>query len=333
MPILNPLYTCKYCLTFVEIMAFLLTALFIFDRFALQKFKFSSNLLLLIGIVMTMVSYVFLTDWQTIPYDPCTEYSPFHHPEIVDDLTPTFNSTLMSHSMSYGPRSPESRAFNSHKVQFKSRIVYNFGNSSTLSALLPAVFGQNCTLDPHCPCDQTSDTNSRAPCYVANAEEDINNTSLVTSLLYTCSFGASLACLKVYVTNDRNESDTVQRAQKQEVLVLSNETYNRVSNSCMSADVPGRQCHWIPFSTITHTKCDDCPPICRARSQTLNFVQFMIGMALIVLVFPVISVPLMSIVTDNAPSINGSKVWECLLQCVCYCRSFTFAYRNLATMQ
>ncbi len=25
-----------------------------------------------------------IADWQAIPYDPCTEKSPFHHPDIVD---------------------------------------------------------------------------------------------------------------------------------------------------------------------------------------------------------------------------------------------------------
>ncbi len=39
-----------------------------------------------------MTGYALLTDWQAIPYDPCTEYSPFHHPELFQkqnsSLTP-----------------------------------------------------------------------------------------------------------------------------------------------------------------------------------------------------------------------------------------------------
>ena len=32
-----------------------------------------------------------ISDWQAIPYDPCTEKSPFHHPDIVH------NSTLLDY--------------------------------------------------------------------------------------------------------------------------------------------------------------------------------------------------------------------------------------------
>ncbi len=41
-----------------------------------------------IGISVTICGCLVLrTDWQTISYDPCTEYSPFHHPEILKNIT------------------------------------------------------------------------------------------------------------------------------------------------------------------------------------------------------------------------------------------------------
>ena len=37
----------------------------------------------IIGLSMTICGAFILTDWQAIPHDPCTELSPFHHPNIV----------------------------------------------------------------------------------------------------------------------------------------------------------------------------------------------------------------------------------------------------------
>ena len=41
---------------------------------------------------MTVCGALILTDWQAIPYDPCTELSPFHHPNIVANYSETGTS-------------------------------------------------------------------------------------------------------------------------------------------------------------------------------------------------------------------------------------------------
>ena len=36
------------------------------------------------GLICTLVSLLIMTDWQAIGRDPCTDHSPFHHPQLAN---------------------------------------------------------------------------------------------------------------------------------------------------------------------------------------------------------------------------------------------------------
>ena len=63
----------------------------------------------------------------------------------------------------------------------------------------------------------------------------------------------------------------------QSLQVVEGEVYQMAVNRCESA---GEHCHWIPNSRVTGQHCSDCQPICRSTQHTLNFIQFMFGVAL-----------------------------------------------------
>ena len=63
----------------------------------------------------------------------------------------------------------------------------------------------------------------------------------------------------------------------QSLQVVEGEVYQMAVNRCESA---GEQCHWIPNSPVTGKHCSDCQPICRSTQHTLNFAQFIVGIAL-----------------------------------------------------
>ena len=64
----------------------------------------------------------------------------------------------------------------------------------------------------------------------------------------------------------------------QSLQVVEGEVYQMAVSRCESA---GEHCHWIPNSQVTHKHCSDCQPICRNTQHTLNFIQFVIGLALL----------------------------------------------------
>ena len=52
-------------------------------RILLQTLKLSSRIIAIIGGIISIIAFTLLADWQSIPYDSCTEHSLFHHPELV----------------------------------------------------------------------------------------------------------------------------------------------------------------------------------------------------------------------------------------------------------
>ena len=53
----------------------------------LQCLKLRIHTMAIIGITGSIMAASLISDWQAIPYDPCTEKSPFHHPNIVHNMT------------------------------------------------------------------------------------------------------------------------------------------------------------------------------------------------------------------------------------------------------
>ena len=64
-------------------------------RWVLLFLKMDIRIIAMIGIIGSILSLSLMADWQAIPYDPCTEKSPFHHPDII------YNSTLAEYNTSW----------------------------------------------------------------------------------------------------------------------------------------------------------------------------------------------------------------------------------------
>ncbi len=96
------------------------------------------------------------------------------------------------------------------------------------------------------------------------------------------------------------------------LMVLPANVYASASNSCMNA-LDG-QCHWIPFSTITHKKCEDCPPICRGKHQPLSLAQFVIGLSILIHTSSFELVPILAMISDQFPN-NRRLLVMCTTKC------------------
>ncbi len=54
----------------------------------------------MIGIIGSILCLSLMADWQAIPHDPCTEKSPFHHPDIIYNRTlAEYNNSWFSHEV------------------------------------------------------------------------------------------------------------------------------------------------------------------------------------------------------------------------------------------
>ena len=80
------------------------------------------------------------------------------------------------------------------------------------------------------------------------------------------------------------------------------------SDLCLSSP---DNCYWNQFSPVTRLDCFACPPICRSVQRSLNFVQFVIGVTIFVLVIPISRVVLMVLISDNlSPENQVRKLYK-----------------------
>ena len=84
----------------------------------------------------------------------------------------------------------------------------------------------------------------------------------------------------------------------QALQIVNSAIYELAMNKCESFHNSEYHCHWIPNSKITNSHCDDCQPICRSEYQTLNFVQFCIGVFEFILTSPMSRIVSMIIISD-----------------------------------
>ena len=266
------------------------------------RLKLSNQAITFFALLLTVAGYLLLGDWQAIPYDPCTEYSPFHHPEMIQ------NGSIVA----------------PHEILNKNPIVYNHSlptlKNVYVSSRPQMTFSDRVTFSSvKLVCDRT-DSCPAVPNGNHNLTErlqftfdELGNLLQVNDVDFTLEPTERLECIQpfsqrailciiIIITNSSIENPQDSTAAHIESLqVLPDGLYWTARNICMSADVPGRQCHWIPNSLLTKEDCEDCQPICRSLHQILTFPQFISGLALLLLSNSLLWVTLIALLFNQLP--------------------------------
>ena len=115
----------------------------------------------------------------------------------------------------------------------------------------------------------------------------------------------TVLCVNIFSSNHSNEDhQNSTSAHIESLQVLPDDLYWTARNICMSANVTGRQCHWIPNSLLTKRDCEDCQPICRSLHQILTFPQFILGLGLLLLSNSLLWVTLIALLFNQLPGEN-----------------------------
>ena len=64
----------------------------------MQRLKLNNRIITILGVLFSMIGLILMADWQSIPPDPCTNFSLYHHPEIANNLSHSLRPCLTSHS-------------------------------------------------------------------------------------------------------------------------------------------------------------------------------------------------------------------------------------------
>lgn len=255
-------------MTYISTLKLLQTCLLCY-RLILQQIKLGSRAIAIIGLLLSLLGCALMADWQAIRFDKCTYFSPYHNPTL------DMNEVVDSSSHGSARNTVEHGIFNSN---FGERISCN---------IVDKQFGcerisQECLLVQYLPGIKFDVHNYRCG--------DIRDDELLST--YMCHLdGKPVLC--VYV-NDTNEAGLQSFGETAQYL-----KYEGAIKQCTQASSDGDHCHWIPDSLITKRYCSDCPPICRALSRSLNFAQFCVGSALLMLSIPVAWVPVAAMASER----------------------------------
>lgn len=263
--------------------------------------KVSVQMMGIIGISVTIGGYLALTDWQTIPYDPCTQYSPYHNPDMVQNLTKANVSVLaLGQTATTGD------------FGLYTSLNFRFDNGFMQSVKIPLGLHGHCTKTTTCDCYSSSEKDKMCLTFISENSDKFNAVPLGSLVdkqkdgydTYQCLlFSHTTICIlkQATVTVPSHESNTqavigTDNTRKE----LTRDQLTRASDKCINADIPNHICHWIPYKQLQNGVCRDCPPICRSTHRTLHIAQIVIGSSLLLIGYSMVWFTALAISTNLA---------------------------------
>ena len=215
--------------------------------------KFSIQGITLLALVPTIIGYLLLGDWQAIPYDPCTEYSPFHHPEMIQNgsivkLVPQTYSDVSGNQLGFRQNSPNIKISSDVQFTLNNRLVDTV--STVASWKLPCFRTETCKRTGE-EIGSVVNLNFRIDDFGNVKHISEVDPLLKISEMLQCHFPEALLrlCLGVYTGNvsplSTKAGQSSTDAHIESLQVLPERLYWTARNICMSANVTGRQCHWV----------------------------------------------------------------------------------------
>ena len=302
-------------------------------RLVLQGLRLSSRLVAIIGLVMTITATLLMGDWQAIRRDPCIEASLFHHPYLLHTYTSQMNHVPPAPNDTRLVSDQLEPSIQCDRLNLSLRLLVHL-NSTVLDVqaypniAAGEVNSYGCEVVESCPyCsvdwNEVERTYSATPTclhlHINPQKQCLEKTPLLSwkqeephplSTSYLCTRPKShfTYCLLAQPLSSEEESVAgVQELEEEEKAYIAD--IHRQSIEIMEGRIdvlasqacrqhPDGPCHWNPSSSLTHRHCEDCPPICRHRSNYLEFSQFTIAAALLLISVPVARVPITSIISD-----------------------------------
>ena len=295
-------------------------------RLVLQGLKMSSRLMAVIGLIMTIVATALMGDWQAIRHDTCTDASLFHHPELLHTYTSQMDSAPANISQS---ELASNVGIKCEKLNLSLGLQQHISSTTIDIHVFPNIatddvmVSDGCEvidLCPYCSVEDVKTYSATPTCLnlqVNSRQQCLEKTPLLPwqqkkphplSTSYLCTMPKSHFTYCLTLQPLRNSPDLQVAIQEEEEVFVADIHQQTVqimegridilaSQGCREHKAGGH-CHWNPSSSLTHRHCDDCPPICRDKTNYLEFSQFTIAAALLLIAVPVARVPITSIISD-----------------------------------
>lgn len=286
---------------------------------------------------MTITSCLLIADWQAIPYDQCTEYSPFHNPGKFTSSADNFSSIswIPSEQMTYHLQKgyPASVGILT-QLSINPSLELFFSSNQTINNPLQASVNLSCHVSEECRTKGDQVIKTLQPLALrfiieedGRLELDKSDTCMLSNdehEFLACGTNQSI-CIQLHkhLLPKEQLTASLYSVQTQSLLVLKPVYYNKAMFNCVNANVTSHDCYWNPYSIITRRHCKDCQPLCRSRSHSLTFAQFVIGSAILVASIPVAWVPVAALVSNRVA--KESQVNKLCISCTPMCNMIPYS--------
>ena len=96
-----------------------------FFRLIKRLVNVNNRVIAVLGLSISLLGTFLMADWQSIPYDPCTELSLFHHPELADD----YNNIESNTSEAFNIYHDVNESVYIQELQMFEESVYNLARN------------------------------------------------------------------------------------------------------------------------------------------------------------------------------------------------------------
>ena len=275
--------------------------------------QLSNRLLFVTGLTMSIIAFSLLGDWQAIRPDPCTESSIFHHPELQQQ----YISQLAARK---SPKNAYVSEIFPCNLSSQSLILLEYMTTTDIF-LFPKT--ENADSSSKCELVQSNPTctelalnenylvwsrllhlrlDFESPCpHLAHGPKVVDQRH---GSVYSCSIYSNNLQLMLYICvystsssiQYRDLDEYVARVHLQTVQVIAGRLAALAEEICEGQ--PHHSCHWNPHSEVTGRYCEDCPPICRDKTNYLQFSQFLLGVFLLLVFFEYLRVTTTGMISD-----------------------------------
>ena len=284
-------------------------------RLLCQHLHLSNRLIFVIGLIGSIIAYTLLGDWQALTPDPCTENSIFHHPELQQQ----YLSQLGKHNKSVTPKNtlvaevyPCDRLNQSLvKYYLTATDIYVLPKISKAEVYSKCELIHSCSVCVDHEFKRNNSINStflhlslnfNSQCNYLHNLQIKGEEVFERTFMYFCSMYKSQINLFVVVSTVSPSTQYtflegyVANVHMQTVGVIESRLATLAEEICEGER--HHSCRWNPHSEVTGRYCEDCPPICRDKTNYLSFSQFVVGTFLLFFCAQMLPVPIISIISD-----------------------------------
>lgn len=279
--------------------------------FLMEWSRVSNLLISILGIIASIMGLAVMSDWQAIPHDPCLNYSLPQYSEAIE--SPSALYSKLQPSLCWNLTRSGGKMEDLSDVEGHVALFFNFfldRNSTAFHCKLHSSTNL-CYACPNITATSRLEMNFEATdselCYSPSSYQQFEEHMRFSVLCEDSNSDRCVsACLNVHHSSKASQkADRLEKSVKklfhqsydQSVFLMDSFLYEAARNKCESMIQDG--CHWIPDSVVTHMQCAECEPICRGKSRSLLFAQFLAGAVWFMLTYPVAEMALPVVLSDS----------------------------------